>query len=188
MKSCTSRKTQAVALAIACIFLSAAALAADLTGSNVITTAAGAAWIFRGDGLPGVTAPLSPVTFLSTDTNGNVIFADTGNHVVSRINADGTITVLAGNGLRGFSGDGRLARSASLDSPFSAVMDGSGNLYIYDGNARIRRVTPNGIISTFAGTGTPGADGDGGPATSAAIESQGALALDTAGFLYFTQP
>ncbi len=116
-----------------------------------------------------------------------MIFADVENQVVSRLNTDGTLTVLAGNGLGGFSGEGGPARSASLSFPSDVVMDKAGNLYIYDSlNFRIRRVTPDGIISTFAGTGVNGYSGDGGPATQAKIQPYGKMAVDAIGNLYFT--
>jgi uncharacterized protein (TIGR03437 family) len=132
-------------------------------------------------------AALSGFQQVQTDRNGNIIFADTNNHVVSRLNADGTITVLAGNGIAGFSGEGGPARSASLRYPSDAVMDKAGNLYIYDSeNYRIRRVTPDGNIATYAGTGAPGYTGDGGPALEANIEYGGKMAVDATGAVYFT--
>ncbi len=160
---------------------------AQLPPSSIITTFAGTAWTFQSNGGPAINAPISSFFGLSTDTQGNVIFADYGNHMVSRLNADGTITVLAGNGIEGFSGDNGPALSASLDRPASAVMDAAGNLYIYDTSfARIRRVTPDGIIRTYAGNGNFGYTGDGGPATKASIENNGRLAIDPAGNLYLT--
>src|SRR5579864_8532513 len=168
---------------------SASLLYAQLSGSSIISTFAGTAWKFQGDGGPAVNAPISGFYALSTDTQGNVIFADYGNHLVSRLNADGTITVLAGNGIEGFSGDHGPALSAALDRPTSAVMDSTGNLYIYDSSfARIRRVTPDGIISTYAGNGVIGYDGDKGPATKAAIQNDGRLAVDSNGNVYLTDP
>jgi uncharacterized protein (TIGR03437 family) len=159
----------------------------DLTPDSIITTYAGANHTFSGDGGPALQAGLSGFQQLATDRDGNIIFADTGNHVVSRLNRDGTITVLAGNGIAGFSGEGGPAVSASLRFPTDAAMDKSGNLYIYDSsNFRIRRVTPDGIISTYAGTGVAGYTGDGGPATQARIQQAGKMAIDAAGNLYFT--
>ena len=161
--------------------------AADLTADSIITTFAGAAHTFGGNGQPALTAPLSGFQQLQTDGNGNVIFADTGNAVVSRLNPDGTLTVLAGNGIVGFSGEGGPALSASLRFPSDAVMDKAGNLYIYDSlNFRIRIVTPAGVISTYAGTGVEGYTGDEGPATQAQIELDGKMAIDATGTLYFT--
>jgi len=160
---------------------------ADLTPDSIISTYAGAAHTFSGDGGPALNAALSGFQQLQTDRAGNVIFADTNNHVVSRLNADGTLTVLAGNGIAGFSGEGGPARSASLRYPSDAVMDTAGNLYIYDSfNFRIRRVTPGGVISTYAGTGVNGYTGDGGPAIQAHIENAGKMAVDATGNLYFT--
>jgi sugar lactone lactonase YvrE len=79
---------------------------------------------------------------------------------VLRLNPNGSITVLAGNGLRGYSGDGDLAINASLRSPQSAAFDGKGNLYIADtDNNRIRMVTPDGMITTVAGNGAAGFSG-----------------------------
>src|SRR5690349_5326202 len=99
-----------VLLWVAC---SASLLYGQLSSSSIISTFAGTAWKFQGDGGPAVDAPLSSFSQLSTDPQGNVIFADFGNHLVSRLNADGTITVLAGNGIEGFSGDRGPALSAS---------------------------------------------------------------------------
>ena len=161
--------------------------AADLTESSIVTTFAGAAHTFNGDGKPALNAALSGFQQLHTDNTGKIIFADTSNQVVSRLNSDGTLTVLAGNGIDGFSGEGGPARSASLSFPSDAVMDKAGNLYIYDsGNFRIRIVTPGGVISTYAGTGVQGYSGDGGPAMQAQIQLDGKMAIDATGTLYFT--
>jgi uncharacterized protein (TIGR03437 family) len=162
---------------------------ADLTANSIITTFAGAAHTFNGNGQPALNAPLSGFQQIQTDSSGNVIFADTNNQVVSRLNSDGTLTVLAGNGIAGFTGDGGPAQRASLRFPSDAVMDRAGNLYIYDSeNYRIRRVTPDGIISNYAGTGANGYMGDGGPATQAQIEYGGKMTVDATGNLYFTDP
>lgn len=101
-----------------------------------------------------------------------------------------TVTKVAGNGSSGFSGDGGPATSAALyfneDYPAGIAVDALGNLFIADGgNARIRKVSPNGVITTFAGGGHPWEGiGDGGPATSAALGFPSGVALDTAGNLY----
>jgi len=144
---------------------------AQIGPNNIITTVAGASWTFPGDGKPAKDAPISLVLFLHTDRNGNIVFADFQNHVVSRLNADGTITVLAGNGVGGFSGDGGPARNASLNYPADAVMDKNGNLYISDSlNFSIRLVTPDGVISTYIDD----------------LSSAPSLALDNSNTLYFT--
>lgn len=101
-----------------------------------------------------------------------------------------TIAVFAGTGnppiTPGAIGDGGPAKNAFLDGPDSVTVDAAGNVYIRE-KARIRKVTPAGIISTFAGTGTNGFSGDGGPATSAKLglgPQRAGLATDSAGNLY----
>ena len=108
------------------------------------------------------------------------------NNRIREVNAStGIITTVAGNGTAGYSGDGGLATSAELNEPAGVAVDGAGNLYIADyENQRIRRVSPDGIINTIAGNGTPGYSGDGGPATSASLTWPSALAVDGAGNIY----
>src|SRR5882724_5278214 len=125
------------------------ALMAQISQDSVITTLAGASWTFPGDVARATNAPLSQVVSLATDPKGNIIFADPGNHVVSRLNADGSLSVIAGNGIRGLSGDGGPALSASLNTPTDTAFDSKGNLYIVDSfNNVVRRVTPDGNIDT----------------------------------------
>src|SRR5262245_57730445 len=96
-----------------------------------------------------------------------------------------TIRTIAGSGGSGFGGDGGPATAALLQARGRLAVDRAGNLYIPDVvNNRIRRVTPDGIIRTFAGTGTVGFSGDGGPATSADLNSPSAVAVDPAGNVY----
>src|SRR5437016_12830485 len=151
---------------------------AQIGPNNIITTVAGAAWTFPGDGKPAKSAPISQVRSLNTDPNGNIIFADPGNHVVSRLNADGTRAVIAGNGVRGFSGEDGPARSASFNNPIDAVMDTNGNLYVSDSfNETIRLVTPTAWSS------------NGGVISSYVVNVGGArLAIDNNNSLYFTAP
>ena len=107
-----------------------------------------------GDNGPAVYATLGYPEALTLDAQGNLYIADFAFARVRKVTPAGTITTVAGNGVNGFSGDGGLATSAELSSPTGVAVDSSGNLYIADGpNARIRRVSPKGIITTFAGTG-----------------------------------
>jgi uncharacterized protein (TIGR03437 family) len=95
------------------------------------------------------------------------------------------ISTVAGNGIEGFSGDGGSAILAKLALPTAVVMDRAGNLYIADEfNNRVRKVTPDGTITTFAGTGATGFSGDGGPADKAKLFFPNDLAIDSAGSLY----
>src|SRR5258708_6711957 len=99
-----------------------------------------------------------------------------------------TISTVAGNGVRSFSGDGDAATSASLNGPSGVAVDQNGSLYIADySNQRIRKVTPDGVIRTVAGNGTYGFSGDGGPATSAAMKFQRAVAVDRSGNLFIAE-
>jgi len=157
-----------------------------VTGQGIITTFAGSPWLFPGDGRPALQAPLGGVTGLDVlaDNKGNYYICDTDNQMVMRVGSDGIINVVAGNGFVGFSGDGGLAVNASLNFPDAIALDSSGNLFIAEYDGHIRKVTPDGIISTFAGNGTHGFSGDGGPATQAAFNNPGGLAFDKAGNLY----
>jgi len=100
----------------------------------------------------------------------------------------GTIATLAGTGTPGFSGDDSDAHSAQLNAPAGVVADTAGNVYIADaGNFRIRRVDAvTGVISTFAGTGTAGSSGDGGPAINAQFQEIKSLAINSAGDLFIS--
>ena len=124
---------------------------------------------------------------LCVDGQGRLYFADSRNNKVLRIDNDGRLIRVAGTGRRGDSGDHGLAREAELNRPFDVRVDKAGVLYIADyGNNRIRAVDPKGIIRTIAGTGTPGREGDGGPATKARLRKPWGLFLDTAGQLVIT--
>jgi uncharacterized protein (TIGR03437 family) len=142
---------------------------------------------FSGDGAPAKGAALSSPNHVSVDSQGNVVISDAGNNRIRQVTAgDGLIRTLAGNGQRGFSGDGGPATSAALSTPASAIYDSAGNLLIADrGNQRLRRVAAGtGIISTIAGTGEAAFNGDGLAATATALNFPTGLAVDPAGVLY----
>ncbi len=157
-----------------------------VTTMGVISTVAGGAAGFSGDGGPATAAAVSAIEGLAVDSAGNLYIADNGNNRVRKITAaTGVISTVAGNGTQGFSGDGDLAIAAELFYPQGVAVDAAGNLYIADsGNNRIRRVTAAGIISTIAGNGTPDFSGDGGLATAAELGYPVGLAVDSAGNLY----
>ena len=96
------------------------------------------------------------------------------------------VNLVAGNNTAGYLGDGGAATSAALNQPFSAAVDGAGNIFVTDySNHVIRKITPSGVISTIAGDGTYGFSGDSGPATAARISSPGGIAVAPSGDLYF---
>jgi uncharacterized protein (TIGR03437 family) len=155
-----------------------------------ISTIAGSGKLqFNGAGGPATSARLVQPQFVVADAAGNVVVSDSYFSQVFSVAPNGTIKVVAGTGTAGFSGGGGPATAAQLDSPAGLVLDSSGNLYIADqGNNRVRRVTPAGIITSIAGNGNPGVSGDGGPATTATVGQPQCLAFDTAGNLYISQP
>ncbi|WP_243688186.1 chitobiase/beta-hexosaminidase C-terminal domain-containing protein [Geotalea toluenoxydans] len=125
---------------------------------------------------------------VTLDRTGNLYYAETWGHVIVRIDkATSAKSIVAGNGMGGYSGDGGPATQASLYAPHRIVLDGSGNIYISDTfNHRIRKVnSATGLISTLAGTGTAGYSGDGGPATAAMIVNPRGLSIDSNGTIFF---
>ncbi|MGH9597009.1 MAG: Ig-like domain repeat protein [Edaphobacter sp.] len=132
------------------------------------------------------TVPLILPSAIVFDAAGNLYFAESGNHVVRRVDATGQITTIAGTGTQGFTGDAGPATSAALDSPLGLALDSANHLYIADThNDRIRKLDlVSGILTTIAGTGTRGFFGDAGPAAAAELNLPAALACDTANNLY----
>lgn len=130
--------------------------------------------------------PLALPSAIVFDAQGNLYFAETGNHVVRECSVAGVITTVAGNGVQGFAGDGAAATAAELDSPGGLALDSAGNLFIADThNHRVREVAAaTGIITTIAGTGAAGFSGDGGVATAARLDLPTALVVDAAGDVY----
>ena len=157
-----------------------------VTPSGTISTVAGTGrGGFSGDGGPATSAQIFAPEGVAVDTAGNIYIADTDNHRIRKVTPAGTITTVAGNGTKGFSGDGGPATGASLNDPTRVTVDAQGNLYIADEqNNRVRKVTAAGVISTLAGTGIGGYSGDGGPATSAMLFTPYDVAVDAAGNVY----
>jgi len=140
-----------------------------------------------GDGGPATQAFLLNPNGLAVDKDGSLYIADRGNHRIRKVTPDGIINTFAGNGTQGFGGDGDLATAARLNFPNSVAVDSQGSVFIADGgNNRVRKVTPDGKISTYAGNGQNGFAGDGGPATQARVQGPRWLAVDLAGNLFVT--
>ncbi len=155
--------------------------------SGKITTIAGTGSVgFSGDGGPATSAQLNGPTGVFVDGSGNVYINDPGNQRIRKIDGTGKITTIAGTGSAGYNGDGIAATSANLFNAVRTVVDPAGNIYIADqSDHRIRKIDTNGIITTIVGTGTAGYNGDG-VGTSTLLNNPTALALDSAGNLYFS--
>jgi hypothetical protein len=126
---------------------------------------------FSGDDGPASAAALNGVHGVGLLPDGSLVLADPGNHRIRRVWPNGTITTVAGNGIRGSSGDASLATAAELDNPRGlAALPDSGFLIADTDNQRVRRVWPDGTITTVAGNGFSGFVGDGGPAISAELD------------------
>src|SRR4051794_28210806 len=176
MKTTCARVTEIGALLL---------IAAGLCTGQVITTVAGAGGNGLGDNGPATSADFTQPSGVAVDQSGNLYIADHQAHRVRKVNTSGIITTLAGTGTAGFSGDGGPANAAMLRDPYGVAVDSSGNVYISDrANFRIRKVTPAGTISTYAGNGTSGFGGDAGQATSASFFNPTGLAVDNTGNLY----
>src|SRR5438876_7917893 len=151
------------ALALAALLVSLPLRAAENPPKGTITTVAGTGSPgFSGDNGPATQAQLSGPFDLAFDAAGNLYIVDADNDRVRKVSPDGTITTVAGTGQPGFAGDNGKATDAQLKLRVGVVADGAGDLFIADlSNHRVRKVTPDGIISTYAGTGTAGFSGDG---------------------------
>ena len=158
--------------------------------NGIISTIAGTgSHGYNGDNIPAVSAQLNQPDLIAVDTIGNVYIGDGINNRVRKITVStGIITTIAGNGTAGFSGDGNLAVNAALNLPSSLCFDKMGNMYIGDNaNKRIRKVDNSGVITTYAGNGQFGWDGDGGPAIMARCNPSNAMCTDNAGNLYVAE-
>src|ERR1051326_3446657 len=145
---------------------------------------------FSGDSGAATSAQLAGPISLAIDSSGNLYIADENNQRIRKI-AGGNISTYAGNGARGYLGDGAAATSAQLSVPNAVALDKSGNLYIVDsGNFVVRKVTSDGKIATVAGNNLSsiqtngGFTGDGGLATNAALAFSSGVAVDGAGNIF----
>nr|MDP8943590.1 hypothetical protein [Actinomycetota bacterium] len=179
-------RRRAAALGCALILGSIMVAGPALSAAGDIATVAGNGTLgYSGDGGPATSAALREPRGVHPDGSGNLFIADTENNRVRKVNSSGTISLVAGNGTAGYSGDGGAATSAELHAPTDVLVDAAGNVFVADSlNDRVRKVDPAGTITTVAGTGVGGYSGDGGPATSARLSTPAGLALDSDGNLY----
>ena len=158
-----------------------------LAPNGVISTVAGDGEPdFLGDGGDATRASLARPTVVTLDPSGNLFVVDQYRYQIRKITPQGTITNFAGNGYIGFGNDGSPAIRAPFRRIYGMAADSAGNIIIADsGNHRVRKITPDGFLSTIAGTGTAGFSGDGGLATAAQIDSPDTIAIDKNDNIYF---
>jgi streptogramin lyase len=148
--------------------------------SGTITTVAGTG--FAGgyrDGGPATKADLNLPTTLALDAQGGILIAEMGERLIRRIDPDGTISTIAGDGGSGYDGDNKPATDASLTKPTGLAVTATGDVLIADqGDRRVRRVDPSGVIHTIAGNGINVSAGDGGPALKASLSEPTSLLVD----------
>jgi RHS repeat-associated protein len=140
---------------------------------------------YGGDGGLATAAYLNSPIGLAVGSDGTLYIADSGNNRIRRVGTDGIISTLSGDGTPSFGGDGGPASAARLSSPAGVALGQDGSLYIADTyNHRVRRVSTSGIITTVAGTGAAGYNGDGGPAVAARIALPYEVAAGSDGSVY----
>ncbi len=185
-------------LAMLLFFVTVKATPAAITGTTTIAVGStttlsdattGGTWMSSNLSIATVGSLTGVVSGLTAGTC-NITYTAGGSYVyttmtVSTVSSSHLITTFAGNGTAGYSGDGSAAIAGELSDPYAVAVDGSGNVYIADkGNNCIRKVNTSGIITTFAGNGTAGYSGDGGPASSAKLDKPTGVACDISGNVY----
>ena len=159
---------------------------------GIITTVAGTGVLlaneesgYSGDGGPAREAMINFPDALALDAHGNLYFAELHNHIIRKVSSNGIIFTVAGDGRPGFQGDGGAARRARLHTPTGVALLPDATVLISDSdNYRLRAVSPDGRIQTFAGLGKAALSGDNGPAGQAALGILDNVTTDAAGNIY----
>jgi trimeric autotransporter adhesin len=156
-----------------------------ISTAGIISTVAGNGSCGKsGNGGPATAAQLCDPSAVAIDSGGNLYIADSGNNEIRKVTPAGVISIFAGTGTFGSTGDGGLATAARLGMPDGVAVDSLHDVFIADeANNKIREVK-TGIISTFAGTGAPGFGGDGGVATAAKLAHPEGIGVDPLGNVY----
>jgi len=172
-----------IAIALTHLFLG---VGTNAQAATVSTFAGTGVKGFSGDAGLATEAQLNNPFAVARGPDGAIYVCDVDNQRIRRIAADGRISTYAGNGQRGYTGDGGPATAAALNEPYELAWDKAGNLYFVERlNHLVRRVDAStGVISTVAGNGKSGFAGDGGPARDAQFNQPHSLAFDAVGDLY----
>ncbi len=155
--------------------------------TGVISTIAGnGTQGYNGDGIAATSAEFYDPGDIYVDNSDNIFIADQANDRIREVNhSTGLISTVAGNGAGGYNGDGITATTATIETPTGVFVDGTGNIFIVDdNNQRIREVNTSGIISTVAGNGTNGYNGDLIAATSAELSNPYGVYVDGSGNIF----
>ncbi|GAB3940270.1 hypothetical protein GCM10028805_01770 [Spirosoma harenae] len=158
-----------------------------ITPEGIITIVAGttASAGYSGDGGPAINAKLNFPVSVALDEAENLYIVDQSNNRIRKVDAAGIITTVVGNGSTGYGGENIVAANAPLNTPYEVAFDSNGSMYITESYySRVRKVDRNGIMTTVAGSGTPGFSGDGGVATNARLSGPNGIVIDAAGNLY----
>jgi len=154
------------------------------SAGNITTIVGSGLHNFYSPGIPATSSPMDWPSSLAIDGAGLIYFAELHGNRIGRLEANGTLSTLAGTGFPGFNGDGRAANTATLTKPAGIAIDPSGNLLIADtGNHRVRKVS-GGIVTTIAGTGQQSFCGDAGPANQACLDTPMDVKVDALGNIY----
>ena len=159
-----------------------------LTGGQLTTIAGNGVQGFGGDGSAGTAAELDTPLGVAVSNSGAIYIADTHNQRVRVLGTDGTISTLAGTGMKGFSGDGAQASSAELSQPIGVAVGSDGAVLIADsGNQRIRSISTAGLISTISGSGVQGFNADTTQGAAAALDSPRSVSVQAQGQPVFAE-
>ena len=177
----TSNSKRSLIAAVAATVISAM----SQTTGPIITTVGGRDAVFSGEGKRAEEVTLGTIRGVAIDNDGRVVFTDADFGLVLRLGSNNILEVVAGTGVLGFSGDNGPARSAQLGRVAGVAVDAARNIYVAD-QTRVRKITSDGLISTFAGGGT-NANADNIPATEAMLNGTSGVAVDEAGNVYVTE-
>lgn len=182
LSSALHRRIAISVLSIPVLFL----VACGGSGGEITTFAGKNIAGFQGDGAAATNALINVPSGVAVSSSGDVYIADTGNNRIRKVSG-GNISTVAGNGNPGYSGDGGAATSASLNQPVGVAVDSGGNLYIADeANHAVRKVDTSGVITTIAGNGHAGYNGDNIPASTAQINLPADVAIDSSGNIFIS--
>lgn len=167
------------------IYIAGGTYAYKMSQTGTLTTVAGnGSYSFSGDGGAATSAGFNGIYALAIDSANNLFICDSNNHRIRKVTPNGIVQTIAGGNGKGFTGDNGPASNALLDYPRHAAVDAAGNLYFNDyNNNRVRKITPDGTITTFAGSGVCCSSPDGGLATAAFL-STGPVTADPSGAVY----